>query len=391
MAFPGPRAYYLDLAQWYRDSDLEKQSPLDHSIRQAFDCARAGVLPTLNHFLLMSMPVRMVVTTNYDHLLERALRALRRYPITVVEDAEVPQTGRLDGVSVVKFHGDALRGQNIVLSRDDYDSFFQRRPAMAALLEGLLLNQTFFFVGYSLRDPDFRQIHHRVATMLMDAKRPAYATTFDVESPHLVKQWQRKCLMLLPVPGVDAAEKSRRLTRFLDSLAESVAGEQRLFLAPDTHPEDAPANPAVSRMRRKLQELGLIVEEIASAEGSQAQLTAAETHQVEWVLRFMTEHGWRPDATSLSRVWTALAGRTTDPEERQRQLVTALVHTESLREARSILQRLDTLLPDRLREAEDLAAIREGIAQADRGEGRPAEEFSGELMKGRGIQSRDHP
>lgn len=42
-------------------------------------------------------------------------------------------------------------------------------------------------------------------------------------------------------------------------------------------------------------------------------------------------------------------------------------------------------LIDRLREAEDLAALREGIAQADRGEGRPAEEFFDELMKRRGI------
>ena len=42
-------------------------------------------------------------------------------------------------------------------------------------------------------------------------------------------------------------------------------------------------------------------------------------------------------------------------------------------------------LLDRLREAEDLAAIREGLAQADRGEARPAEQFLEEFMKRRGI------
>ena len=55
--------------------------------------------------------------------------------------------------------------------RFDYATFFERRPAMAILLEGLLLNQTFFFVGYSLRDPNFRQVFSRIARMLREARR----------------------------------------------------------------------------------------------------------------------------------------------------------------------------------------------------------------------------
>jgi hypothetical protein len=40
---------------------------------------------------------------------------------------------------------------------------------------------------------------------------------------------------------------------------------------------------------------------------------------------------------------------------------------------------------DRIRELEDLAAIREGVAQADRGESRQAEEFFSEFMGRNGI------
>jgi hypothetical protein len=98
----------------------------------------------------MSMPVRHVITTNYDDLLERALTALKRYPVKVVRQQDVALTGRGDGVSVIKLHGDAVEAGELVLCRDDYDEFFERRPAMAFLLEGLLLNQTFLFVGYGL-------------------------------------------------------------------------------------------------------------------------------------------------------------------------------------------------------------------------------------------------
>jgi predicted transcriptional regulator len=42
-------------------------------------------------------------------------------------------------------------------------------------------------------------------------------------------------------------------------------------------------------------------------------------------------------------------------------------------------------LLDRLRQLEDLAAIREGLAQADRGEGRPAEDVFAELKLKHGL------
>src|SRR5262249_54916392 len=136
--------YYLDLAEYYR----VKRSPqeLSRIIREQFGHANTTPKPTLAHYLLLALPVRYIVTTNYDGLLEQALTALRRHPVKVVRQEEVANTGRQDGIYVIKFHGDAddqiqdESGAGIVLSRSDYDAFFQQRPVMAALLEGLLLN-----------------------------------------------------------------------------------------------------------------------------------------------------------------------------------------------------------------------------------------------------------
>lgn len=332
--------YYLDLAQWYRESDLEAEQPLLDLVRETFDSDQAGALPTLAQYLLVSLPVRYVVTTNYDDLLERALRAIRRYPLTVVEQSEVAGTGRLHGVHVVKLHGDSRRGAGIVLSRDDYESFFRSRPAMASLLEGLLLNQTFLFAGYSLRDPDFRQIHHRVAAMLDEAKRPAFATTFDAESPHARRQWRRKRLELLCIPGED---QTRSLTRFLDRLSEAVAGRQHLFLASDAAESAAP----LEDVRDSLRQTGKFIQEALAYE-NKSDLTVADLEQLEWTLVFLTQHGWRPEEDiSLNRLWSRLAARSTTPEERQRRLVMALPHTPTLKDAQKILNELDAILRSR--------------------------------------------
>src|SRR5207248_1179917 len=49
--------------------------------------------PTLQHYLLMSLPATFVITTNYDDLLERALLGLRKFPVRVVEPHDVLRPG----------------------------------------------------------------------------------------------------------------------------------------------------------------------------------------------------------------------------------------------------------------------------------------------------------
>jgi hypothetical protein len=223
------RLNYLDLAQWYRERFGADE--LADVIRRTYTTAAH---PTLAHYLLMSLPVRHVLTTNYDDLLERALSALKRHPVKVVHQADVARTGR-DDVFVVKLHGDADRPEEIIVTRDDYDEFFDRRPAMALLLEGLLLNQTFFFVGYGLRDPNFRQLHSRIARMLREARRPAFATTFEASGDSgtlLIEQWRNKQVQLLNIPGETLVEQQHAFLCFLDELAGRVALRMpQLFLA----------------------------------------------------------------------------------------------------------------------------------------------------------------
>jgi hypothetical protein len=337
---PDPRVDYLDLAQWYR----ERFGPaaLAGVVRETF---AAPSLPTLAHYLLLALPVRHVLTTNYDDLLERALTALKRHPVAVARQEEVAHTGQAGVVYVTKLHGDAARPEEIVLCRDDYDRFFERRPAMALLLEGLLLNQTFFFVGYGLRDPNFRQIYSRIGRMLPETQRPAFATTFEAggaAGPHLVEQWRRKRLHLIPVPGATAAEQEQEFLRFLDRLADRVTMQTpRLFLAPDVD-----VSPGLSPLRALLvegvgRETGLLGRRDLS--GPEA---ATDVQYLAGVLEFLTNHGWRPAANSgwpLCRLWEHLAAHAPDPRERRRLLTLALATAETFGDAERIRGQLTGL------------------------------------------------
>jgi hypothetical protein len=203
----------------------------------------------------------------------------------------------------------------------------------------LLLNQTFFFVGYGLRDPNFRQIYSRIARMLPGSRRPAVATMFGAagaEGEHLVRQWRNKELHLLPVPGSDPAAQAHELLRFLDRLAERVTTRTPgLFLAPDVG-VPAPLAP----LRR------LLAEEVGPAleDAIERELSPEEVRHVAGVLEFLAAQGWRPPrfgAGHLCRLWEGLALRATDAAERRRYLGFALAAAEGLADVRRARELLD--------------------------------------------------
>jgi NAD-dependent SIR2 family protein deacetylase len=315
---------YLDLAQWFRD---ERPNNMGDLIAETFGSHNTTFRPALPHYLLMSMMVRYILTTNYDGLLERTLDALRRYPVRVITDAQIAQTGRKNGTFVVKMHGDAdyCKGKKdaqdgIVVSRDDYDQFFARKPMMASLLEGLLLNRTFCFVGYSLRDPNFRQIHAKIAHTLREAKQPAFTFVFETLSEPAKKQWNKQQVFPVSIAGDTSAEKSFHFACLLDHIAERVTGDSHLFLArkPSTHDEKIE-----NSLEQRLREVGTQLEI-----ESERKLNKEHAMRLARTLVFLTEQGWRPERSSLPTLWERLADAQSSPNEKHACLIRALSHAE---------------------------------------------------------------
>jgi hypothetical protein len=328
---PAARVDHLDLAQWYLEHFGKER--LGELLKTTFGGAGK---PTLAHYLLMGLPLRHVITTNYDQLLEQTLDALKRHPLPVVHQEDVVHTGGA-GVYVVKLHGDVQQPEDIVLCREDYQTFFENRPAMSLLLEGLLLNQTFFFVGYSLRDPNFQQLFSRIARMLSEARRPAFATSFEARgttADYLRKQWRQQQLELIAIPGNDKTEQEQQFLRFLDRLADEVTLQAApLVLAPDV-----PASRPLLDLRHLLAQVGEEVESLGNV-----KLSEEEVLFLGEVLAFLTAHGWRPSrgGHALCALWESLAGRTVDPATRERMLTAALSSAETFTDAKRVRELLE--------------------------------------------------
>jgi hypothetical protein len=314
---------YLHVAQEYRNQP-GGTGKLADLIRSRFQVR----LPTLAHYLLLALPMRSIVTTNYDRLLEDTLAALKHTPVRVVEERDVARTGSAHGVYVVKFHGDVERPEEVVLSLSDYDRFSLRRPALATLLRALLLNQKFFFVGYILGDKNLQEIYGEVAAMLGGAQQPAYATWFGRgDRP----AWPPATapLELLRIPGPTKHSQARNFLLWLDRLAERVLGaEAPPFLAPD-----AESSLALTVFRDRLLAVGT---ELERACRSPAE---ADVSVLAGLMYYLAGHGWRPKRRSLSDLWQALSG-SASKTARQHYLAAALRSAETDQQRERILAML---------------------------------------------------
>lgn len=131
--------------------------------------------PTINHELLAQLPIRTWWTTNYDKLIETALR--NEGKIVDVKSA-VPQlaTSRPGRhATLFKMHGDVDRPDEAVATRDDYERFPRDRDAFITGLAGDLVSKTFLFLGFSFADPNLAHVLTRVRLTYTNNQRRHYA------------------------------------------------------------------------------------------------------------------------------------------------------------------------------------------------------------------------
>ena len=122
------------------------------------------------------MGARTWVTTNYDDLDEQILREAGERFNVVVRDQDLPYVSS-DATTLLKLHGDRRQPDTIVVTEQDYRTYFRRFPRVKDKLTGLLLEKTFLFVGYSVNDPDFNQLRGR------DRLRSAAARADGLRNP----------------------------------------------------------------------------------------------------------------------------------------------------------------------------------------------------------------
>jgi hypothetical protein len=215
----------------------------------------------LSHALLASLPVRQVVTTNYDPLLELAWSGARRSLRLLPEEGVGPERSPAEPW-LLKLHGDVRRPEDVVLTRESFLRLPEERAALAGVVPSLLLTQHVLFVGFSLLDDTFIRAAHQVRRLRDDRGAPddgrRVGTALALRDEPLRQElWARDLEHVsLGTAGTPLVAAARRLEVFLDRLAAASASRSRWLLderyAALRSPEDAALAGALSRLQREL-------------------------------------------------------------------------------------------------------------------------------------------
>lgn len=181
--------------------------------------------PTENHRLLVQLPVGVIFTTNYDELLEDTLREERIPFHHIVLDKGIGGWNEAEEVQLVKLHGSIDDEETIIITEDDYRTYFQKHPAMRKQLSSLLMTKTFLFVGYSLNDPNFNFVYDEIQTYLGKEKRPAFSIMFNVNQFD-INDYRNRGLLIINITVGQGEDYSVALQNVLEALVKAVKGTE---------------------------------------------------------------------------------------------------------------------------------------------------------------------
>ncbi|CAG5010303.1 hypothetical protein DYBT9275_04687 [Dyadobacter sp. CECT 9275] len=151
------------IAQYHLNERGNNRSRLNQLLLEEFT-HNADI--TNNHKILASLPIPCFWTTNYDKLIERALTEADKIPdVKITQDSLSTNLRRRDAV-VYKMHGDISMPEHAVITKDDYETYNEKRMLFSTALQGDLVSKTFLFVGFSFDDPNLEYVLSRIRVLL---------------------------------------------------------------------------------------------------------------------------------------------------------------------------------------------------------------------------------
>lgn len=193
--------------------DFASNGPIDAISAFEHEYGRARLIERLSDLLLLreaqpgdahvafcAIPFDIVCTTNFDFLLERQYDITPRYVYPVVDEEQLSLNVTSMGTLLLKLHGDVRHPNRLIVTEADYDGFLSKFPLMATYLSNLLITKTAILIGYSLDDPDFRQIWHVVTERLGRTRRTAYTIAVGAKQSD-ISRFERRGVKVINLPG----------------------------------------------------------------------------------------------------------------------------------------------------------------------------------------------
>ncbi len=133
------------------------------------------ISPSEVHKLIFEINPHIILTTNWDNILERTIEENAYIFDTICSDNDLVKSSLQN--KLVKMHGD-FKNHNIVFKEDDYINYQFNFPLIENYVKSILSTHTILFIGYSYNDINLKQILNWIKNH-SEVRPPMYLTTFE--------------------------------------------------------------------------------------------------------------------------------------------------------------------------------------------------------------------
>ncbi len=190
--------------------------------------------PSQLHNSIISLRQRLVVTTNFDKLLEAAWASsisagARSFKVISAVDESVFRCLKdYDTPYLIKIHGSVDDTSSMVFSRSEYIKLAFGNARYSNFIEALLLNYTILFIGFSMEDPAISALMELYALNYPGA-RPHYIMTPQGGGSNIAEI--NKKLRKLSLIEYNPANNHKELPNVIYQMARAAQSKKREILA----------------------------------------------------------------------------------------------------------------------------------------------------------------
>jgi len=163
-----------------------------------------NIPPSKIHKQIFEINPHVVITTNWDNILEKAVEENAYIYDLVCSDIDLVKSTIQN--KLIKMHGD-FKNHNLVFKEDDYINYQFNFPLIENYIKSIISTHTVLFLGYSYSDLDLKQIVKWIQNHALDVRPPMYLVTYERNSNQM-KYLENHGITTIVIEDIDDDIKS---------------------------------------------------------------------------------------------------------------------------------------------------------------------------------------